>query len=82
MAQKQFTVHRLCQFEQEQLNDLEICLNYYMEPLTTWINEPSNSSIFQRYPDTCSLQAIIEFYEVLKILYRAHQEFFQSLKER
>lgn len=82
VAQKQSTVFRLCQFEQEQFVDFEKFLMCYMEPLIRWINEPSNSIIFQRFPDTCSLQSLLELYEVIRILTRAHQEFFQGLKER
>lgn len=53
-----------------------------MDPLTRWVNDPSNSIIFQRFPDICSMQALLELYEVIRILAKAHQEFYEGLKER
>ncbi|KAG1152288.1 hypothetical protein G6F37_007595 [Rhizopus arrhizus] len=82
VSQKQYTVEKICQSEEQLVQDLIAFHQVYLVHLQRWTQEPNNSDLFTKYPQLCSQIALDDLIDQVLSLIRIHRQFLNDFKER
>jgi hypothetical protein len=82
VAQKKQAAEEMCKSEELYITDMEHFLFYYLEPIDTWVRDPSNSDLFQKYHTTCFQKSLTGLFAIIKDMTKVHQELYAGLQER